>query len=578
MQLLSLLKELSLHPKNAEELKGLILQFAFEGKLTTKWRDENIDVKTSTKLLEDVLEEKLQLIKQKIIKKEKPLNPITGNLPFELPRTWAWCRFYDFCEKITQGPNPKYQGVDDERYRVLKTKDFYDYKIHYEKCEEVSESIFNEWQRFELKNGDIIFGLVGKGSTGKCNIFEEQQGKKYIFTRATGLFRVLPSEPVIPIFVKLFFNSLYGQAQVERITEGSTGQLVIRTSEIKKLLFPLPPLEEQKAIVEVVNTLFKEVEALEELTKERISLKEDFVTSALRRLTETDNTKQEWNYLQQHFSSFFTEKKNIKSLRETILQLAVQGKLTAQWREENPSVQNASELLKRIEAEKQQLIAEKKIKKEKPLPIIEDKDKPYELPESWVWCKLTELVNVGTGSTPATTNSSYYHEGTIPWYTSSATNDDFAKVQDKLITQKAIDETNCKIFPEGSLIIALYGQGKTRGQISEIVVPGATNQAIAAMVFFNTSSGTKEYLKLFFKKMYHEIRLLAEGGAQPNLNVGKIKATIVPLPSLEETVVIIEKVNALLALCDELEQQVDNSQIQIEQLMQSCLKEVFEQE
>ena len=345
-----------------------------------------------------------------------------------------------------------------------------------------------------------------------------------------------------------------------------------------KLNITLPPLEEQKAIVEVVNQLFTEVEQLEELTKERISLKEDFVTSALRRLTETDNTTQEWNYLQQHFSSFFTEKKNIKSLRETILQLAVQGKLTAQWREENPSVQNASELLKRIEAEKQQLIAEKKIKKEKPLPIIEDKDKPYELPESWVWCKLTELVNVGTGSTPATTNSSYYHEGTIPWYTSSATNDDFAKVQDKLITQKAIDETNCKIFPEGSLIIALYGQGKTRGQISEIVVPGATNQAIAAMVFFNTSSGTKEYLKLFFKKMYHEIRLLAEGGAQPNLNVGKIKATIVPLPSLEETVVIIEKVNALLALCDELEQQVDNSQIQIEQLMKSCLKEVFEQE
>lgn len=114
--------------------------------------------------------------------------------------------------------------------------------------------------------------------------------------------------------------------------------------------------------MEVVNTLFKEVEALEELTKERISIKEDFVTSALRKLAETDNTTQEWHYLQQHFSSFFTEKKNIKSLRETILQLAVQDKLTAKWREENPSVENASELLKRIEAEKQQLITEKKMK------------------------------------------------------------------------------------------------------------------------------------------------------------------------------------------------------------------------
>jgi type I restriction enzyme S subunit len=358
---------------------------------------------------------------------------------------------------------------------------------------------------------------------------------------------------------------------------GSTNQTELGTSTVKSMEFSFPPLEEQKAIVEVVNTLFKEVEALEDLTKERISLKEDFATSALQRLTQADNTTQEWNFLQQHFPSFFTEKPNIKKLRETILQLAVQGKLTAQWRSANPSVENASELLKRIEAEKQQLIAEKKIKKEKPLPAIEDEDKPYELPDGWVWCTLTDLVNVGTGSTPATTNSSYYHEGTIPWYTSSATNDDFAKVQDKLITQKAIDETNCKVFPEGSLIIALYGQGKTRGQISELVVPGATNQAIAGMIFFKTSTGTKEYLKLFFKKMYHEIRLLAEGGAQPNLNVGKIKATIVPLPSIEETVVIIEKVNSLMALCDELEQQIDNSQTQIEQLMQSCLREVFEE-
>jgi len=149
-----------------------------------------------------------------------------------------------------------------------------------------------------------------------------------------------------------------------------------------------PPLKEQKVIVEVVKQLFTEVEQLESLTKERIQLKESFVISALTRLTEAENTQQEWNFLQQHFSSFFTEKKNIKSLRETILQLAVQGKLTESWRANNPNLEPASELLKRNEAEKKKLIAEKKIKKEKTLPSVENDEIPYELPDGWVWCKI----------------------------------------------------------------------------------------------------------------------------------------------------------------------------------------------
>ena len=221
------------------------------------------------------------------------------------------------------------------------------------------------------------------------------------------------------------------------------------------------------------------------------------------------------------------------------------------------------------------MVKDKKIKKEKPPPAISKDDIPYELPEGWVWCRLTELVDVGTGSTPAKSDSSFYLGGDIPWYTSSATNDEFAKIQDVLITQKALDETNCKIFPSGSLIIAMYGQGKTRGQISELVTPGATNQAIAAMVFFDSSLIVKQYLKSFFQKYYHEIRQLAEGGAQPNLNVGKVKATLIPLPPQIELDTIVVKVNALMGLCDDLEKEINHSTTQVEQLMQSCLKEVF---
>ena len=258
--------------------------------------------------------------------------------------------------------------------------------------------------------------------------------------------------------------------------------------------------------------------------------------------------KQSALLLQQHFDTALESPDGIKKLRELILTLAMQGKLVKQ----DPKDLPASELLKEIQAEKELLIAEGKIKKQKELPPIKAEEVPYKVPEGWEWVYLSEIVDVGTGSTPTTTNHEYY-QGTIPWYTSSATNNPMAAEPDKFITEKAIEETNCKVFPTGSLIIALYGQGKTRGQISEIVIPGATNQAIAAMVFYESSCRVKHYLKYFFIKIYSTIRLLAAGAAQPNLNVGKIKLTLIPLPPLAEQRRIVAKIDELMALCDKLE-------------------------
>jgi type I restriction enzyme S subunit len=252
--------------------------------------------------------------------------------------------------------------------------------------------------------------------------------------------------------------------------------------------------------------------------------------------------------LEKHFDIAFAAPDGIKKLRELILSLAMQGKLVAQ----DPSDRPASELLKEIEAEKQRLVKEGKIKQSKALSEIKPEELPYDLPKSWKWVRIIDVVDVGTGSTPATTNSEYYN-GTIPWYTSSATNNSIAETPETFITELAIKETNCKVFPSGSLIIAMYGQGKTRGQISEIVVAGATNQAIAAMVFYESSQKTKRYIKYYFVKIYDEIRSIAEGAAQPNLNVGKIKETMIPLPPLAEQRRIVAKIDELMARCDELE-------------------------
>jgi type I restriction enzyme S subunit len=220
------------------------------------------------------------------------------------------------------------------------------------------------------------------------------------------------------------------------------------------------------------------------------------------------------------------------------------------------------------------LVKAKKIRKEKALPKISEAEIPFELPVGWVWCRINDLTNVGTGSTPSKTNPEYYG-GNIPWYTSSATNHLFTERAKKFITEKALKETNCKIFPSGTLIVAMYGQGKTRGQVSEIVEAGATNQAVSALVFLNSSKLLKKYIKIYFQKIYDEIRLLAEGGAQPNLNVGKIKKTAIPLPPFAEQKAIVEKVEHLMGLCDALEAAIKEREGKCSALMDGSMRGVL---
>jgi type I restriction enzyme S subunit len=261
----------------------------------------------------------------------------------------------------------------------------------------------------------------------------------------------------------------------------------------------------------------------------------------------------------------------VKKLRQSFLQEAVQGKLVAQ----NPDDEPASELLKKIKAEKEKQIAEKKLKKDKPLPPIQAEEIPFEIPEGWVWCRLGEISEIGTGGTPLTSNSEYYENGNIPWITSSATNNLFVVEPELYITEKALKETNCKVYPTGTLVVAMYGQGKTRGQITELNFPAATNQACATITLFFNDFTLRKYVKLFFQKIYNEIRELAQGGAQPNLNMGKIRDTFIPLPPLSEQTRIVQKLDELMQTCNELEASIKESQTQNEKLLQQVLREAL---
>ena len=238
------------------------------------------------------------------------------------------------------------------------------------------------------------------------------------------------------------------------------------------------------------------------------------------------------------------------------------GKLVTQ----DPNDEPASVLLEKILAESERLIKTGKIKRRKPLQKINSEDNPYEVPLDWTFTRVSDISIVGTGATPTRSENSYYTPKTFNWVTSGETRNEFIFETHECVSQKAIEDTNITVYPKGTLIIAMYGQGRTRGQITELMIEAGTNQACAAIQLIEKCPHHRAFIKLIFKKIYKEIRQLAEGGAQPNLNISKVSQFLIPLPPLAEQHRIVAKVDELMALCDQLAeslQQAQQTQIQL---------------
>lgn len=169
---------------------------------------------------------------------------------------WRIVKLADVCDRITQGPNPKYGDSGDGTVRVLKTKDLYDAGIRYQSADGISHEVFSAHQTAELRTGDILIAIVGQGSINKCNVFEAQPDCRYIFTRALGLIRP-KTAALIPHFLKYFLQSGAGKAMVDAGIGGTSGQQVVTTTHLKMLSIPLPPLEEQRRIVSILDEAFE---------------------------------------------------------------------------------------------------------------------------------------------------------------------------------------------------------------------------------------------------------------------------------------------------------------------------------
>jgi len=377
-----------------------------------------------------------------------------------------------------------------------------------------------------------LVSSTGHGHASLKNV-HYQEGK---FALGTILVAVIPKDENIlnAQFLHLYLSRLKDTILVPLMTGAANVTLTV--TKLKKVKVPLPPIEEQLRIVSLFNRMDTEqAELTDEITHQQTLL---------------------------------------KKLRQSILQEAIEGKLTASWREKNPTVESASVLLQKIKKEKEKLFEEKKIKKQKPLPPINKNEIPFDIPDGWEWCRLGDISNVKVGSTPSRAITEYWN-GNINWVSSGEVANNFIYSTKESITEKGFNSTSLIIYPKGSVLVAMIGQGKTRGQTSILKINATINQNVAGIVF-EYNNIISEYIWNFFLSRYELTRSGASGGNQPALNGTKIKNTLLPLPPLKEQKQIVKKVESLFKICDELESQINSSKVNAQMMMQSVLKEAFE--
>ena len=311
-----------------QELKNSILQLAVQGKLVEQRAEEG----TAEELYKKIQAEKQNLTAEKKIKKEKPLPEITAEeIPFDIPESWKWVRLGEVLSISSGDGLTKREMSEKGEYPVYGGNGINGYHNNY-----------------NVSKKTLVIGRVGY-YCGSTHITED---KAWITDNA--FIATFDETNINMKWLKYYIDYLN-----PRNKASSTAQPVISGKLIYPLLFPLPPLEEQKRIVAKIEELLPQI----------------------------DRYEKAWSKLEE-FNKRFPD-----DMQKSILQYAVQGKLVEQRAEEG----TAEELYKKIQAEKQKLIVEKKIKKEKPLPEITAEEIPFDIPESWKWVRIGEVFSHNTG-------------------------------------------------------------------------------------------------------------------------------------------------------------------------------------
>ncbi|EMT2293503.1 restriction endonuclease subunit S [Shigella flexneri] len=492
-----------------KKLRELILELAVRGKLVPQ--DPNDE--PASDLLKRIAAEKAELVKQGKIKKQKPLPEISEEeKPFELPEGWEWVHLPDIYCSISESSRKikSSEILPEGKYPVIEQSQ-----------EFISGYCNNECLLIKLNNPVIVFG-------------DHTRNIKFIdFDFVVGADDVKILSPIL-ICERFFFWQL---RSFKLDVRGYARHFKVLNS----CLFALPPIAEQERIVEKVSSLMSLCDQLEQQSLTSLDAHQQLVETLLGTLTDSQNTAElaeNWARISEHFDTLFTTEASVDALKQTILQLAVMGKLVPQ----DPNDEPASELLKRIAQEKAQLVKEGKIKKQKPLPPISDEEKPFELPEGWEWCRIGNIVNIKSELVSPKDYLNLYQVAP----------DIIEKGTGRVISKRTVKESGVKgpnsRFYKGQIVYS-----KIRPSLSKVFLAEYNGLCSADMYpldcYINPNYLLKYILSIPFlmqvKKAENRIKM-------PKLNSDSFYNIIVAIPPYNEQQAIFDKINSIEAVCNGL--------------------------
>ena len=534
-----------------KKLRELILELAVRGNLVPQ--DPNDE--PASELLKRIAAEKEALVKAGKLKKQKPLPPITDEEKFfEIPEGWAWEFLKNLTSKLTDGSHnpPKDNGSG---YPMLSGQNIGAGTIDYANPSRYvdEQGFLIENSRTSVQEGDVLLTIVG--SIGRSAVVRDN-APKFVLQRSVA---VLTPIQVVSDYLPILFSSISVQNFFESEGKG-TAQKGIYLGQLAKLPIPVPPVREQTRIVAKVDELMALCDQLEQQSYQQLDAHNQLVDALLATLTQSQNADDlasNWQRLAAHFDTLFTTEYSIESLKQTILQLAVMGKLVKQ----DPNDEPASELLKRIAAEKDALVKAGKIKKQKPLPPISDEEKPFELPQGWEWVKLDLIAKneknaLKAGPFGSALKKNMYVPQGYKIYGQEQVISGDESLGDYFVDEDKFRELeSCKVEP-GDMLISLVG---TIGKVlilSPNAAPGIINPRLVKISLFNDISRNYIRVVLGSRLIQNELFEKSHGSTMNVLNLGLLRDLVFPLPPVEQQISIVKKVNQLIDLLSILSRQL----------------------
>ena len=434
-----------------------------------------------------------------------------------IPYNWIHTTIGEISSKIHYGYTTK-STKEKIGLKYLRITDIQNNSIKWEdvpSCQTLPKNL----SEFLLRSNDLVFARTG-ATVGKSFLMKNPPESVF----ASYLIRIILSEKIYANYVNYFFkSSLYWN----QIRSGSVGmaQPNFNATKLSKIKIPLPPLNEQKRIVAKIEELFSLLDSTKQLLEKTKIL--------------------------------------LKQYRQSLLKSAFEGKLVPQ----DPNDEPTSVLLEKIRREKSS-----KPNTRADLSIIELVVEDNVLPYSWIWTTIDQICRTSSGGTPSRSKKEYYG-GSIPWIKSGELKDSIITNSEEKITKIGLENSSAKIFPKGTVLLALYGA--TTGKTAILHIDATTNQAVCAL-FNDKHILDANYLLWYLRFIRKNLIQKSIGGAQPNISQEIVNKLKIPLPPLNEQKRIVEKIEESFSLIQNSEKLVDSLLLQNNSMKNSILKQAFD--